>query len=380
MDTPPVTDRMKIVIDRNIRGARDTFALHGELVPMDGREIRNRHLQDADLLIIRTTTRVDAGLLEGTPVGFVGTTAIGTDHLDIPWLERQGVRWCNAPGCNADSAAQYTLAMIWLACRRLGWKLEDQRVGIIGRGNVGSRLQKLMNALGVETVANDPPLADEGVRGLVSQEEALSCNIVSLHVPLTDQGPYPTLRMIGSEQLARMPGGALLVNAARGNVIEGKALLDAVTRERIHAALDCWPGEPRLDPELLERTVVATPHVAGYSDDGKRNGTWIVYEAFRDWAGLPPATRKEAARRLSLRVERPAEALTEVLDASCFVKHHDEAMRSLTRLPAGEIAGQFDRLRKEYPFRRDFHGWDIDCADPEASRVLGALGFSLSPS
>ena len=366
---------MRIVIDRNIRGAEQTFARLGELVEMEGRAIRREHLLDADLLIIRTATKPNAELLEGTPVRFVGTTSIGTDHLDIPWLERAGIEWANAPGCNADSAAQYTLAMIHLACKRLSRRLGDQRVGIIGRGNVGSRLEKLLSVLGVQTVANDPPLADEGVTGLVPQSEALACDIVSLHVPLTREGPYPTHRMIGAEQLGRMPAGALLVNAARGDVVDGAALLDAVRNDRVQAALDCWPGEPNLDPELLNRTVVATPHVAGYSDDGKRNGTRQVYEHYCAWAGIPPAAPAPDGRRLELSIEQPATALETALAATCFVERHDAALRVLSASSPDERARGFDRLRKEYPFRRDFHGWDVSCADPACAAQLAALGF-----
>ena len=370
---------MKIVIDQNIRGVENTFARLGELVAMDGREIRREHLMDADLLIIRTSTRADEALLEGTPVRFVGTTAIGTDHLDIPWLQQQRIRWCNAPGCNADSAAQYTLASIWLACQRLGRRLEHQRVGIIGRGNVGSRVQKLLNALGVDTVANDPPLADAGVGGLVSQSEALSCDVVTLHVPLTRDGPCPTFRMIGDRQLARMPAGALLVNAARGNVVHGVALLDSLRAGTVHAALDCWPDEPRLDPELIERTVVATPHVAGYSDDGKRNGTWMVYEAWCRSAGIEPAVRGEEGRgRLSMTIKNPDNALAVALENACFVEDHDRAMRESVALSPFDIPVQFDRLRKNYPFRRDFHGWDVACPDPDTALMLQRLGFAAS--
>lgn len=369
---------MRIVVDRNIRGAEVTFGRHGELLQMDGREIRKQNLEGADLLIIRTATKANAELLEGTPIGFVGTTSIGTDHLDIPWLEQQGIGWSNAPGCNADSAAQYTLAMMWLACQRLGRRLEDQRVGIIGRGNVGSRIQKLLNTLGIETVANDPPLQDEGVEGLVSQAEALACDIVTLHVPLTKDGPYPTLRMIGAEQLDQMPAGALLVNAARGDVVQGPALLDAVRSDKVHAALDVWPGEPLLNPELLERSVVATPHVAGYSDDGKRNGTWIVYEAFCKWSGQPPVTRDGfESGRLSLTIDDPARALSEALGAACFVTDHDNTLKELSPHTPEEIARGFDRLRKEYPFRRDFHGWDVSCRDAKASAMLMRLGFNV---
>lgn len=368
---------MKFVIDRNIRGAEESFCRHGEAVFMDGRAISRDDLGDVDALIVRTATRVDRALLEGTPVSFVGTTSIGTDHLDIPWLEKAGIAWANAPGCNADSAAQYTLAMMWLACERLGRRLDAQRVGIVGRGNVGSRLQKLLAALGVECVANDPPLADEGVAGLVSQAEALSCDIVSLHVPLTRDGDYPTHGMIGREQIGRMPPGALLVNAARGDVVRGDDLLDALRAGRIQAALDCWPGEPRFDPELLRRTVVATPHVAGYSDDGKRNGTRIVYEAFCRSAGVEPCAPAPDSRRLALSIGAGGNALGAALDAACFVARHDAELRALGSSTREDIARGFDRLRKDYPFRRDFHGWDLACEDEAAARLLAGLGFAV---
>ncbi|MEJ2384486.1 MAG: 4-phosphoerythronate dehydrogenase [Xanthomonadales bacterium] len=367
---------MKIVIDRNIRGAAATFGRHGELQAMDGRAIRRADLVDADVLIVRTATRVDRDLLDGTPVRFVGTTSIGTDHLDIPYLDAAGIAWSNAPGCNADSAAEYTLAMMWLACERLGRRLADQRVGVIGCGNVGSRVQRLLRAIGVDSIANDPPLADRGVAGLVAQDEALSCDIVSLHVPLTHDGPYPTHRMIDADRLAGLPAGALLVNAARGDVIDGDALLDAVRAGRIRVALDCWPGEPLIEPELLQRSTVATPHVAGYSDDGKRNGTRMVYEAYCRSAGIAPSAPAPDSRRLALSIDAPETALDEALTAACFVARHDGEMRRLATEQTAGIARGFDRLRKNYPFRRDFQGWDVDCPDRASARLLTALGFA----
>ena len=370
---------MKIVIDRNIRGAETTFGRHGELRVMDGRAIRQEHLADADLLIVRTATRVDRDLLDGTPVRFVGTTSIGTDHLDIAYLDAAGIAWANAPGCNADSAAEYTLAMIWLACQRLGRKLAGSRAGIVGRGNVGSRTLRLLRMLGVDVVANDPPLADAGVTGLVSLDAALNCDIVCLHVPLTRDGPYPTWRMIDASALERLRDDALLVNAARGDVIDGPALRYALESGRIHAALDVWPGEPLLDPQLLRQTVVATPHVAGYSDDGKRNGTRMVYAAFCTWSGEPEVNADpNGDRSLSLDLDPERDALTQALEAACFVPRHDAALRGLADRPAAEIASGFDRLRKEYPFRRDFRGWRIGGARPADAERLAALGFVIA--
>lgn len=369
---------MRIVVDRNIRGAEETFGKHGDLAFLDGREITRSDLDDTRILIVRTATRLNRQLLDGTGVEFVGTTSIGTDHLDIPWLEHAGITWANAPGCNADSAAQYTLAMIWLAMQRLNRDLAGLTAGIVGRGNVGSRTQHLLQAMGVKVIANDPPLADKGVEGLVSLDQALDCDIVCLHVPLTRTGPYPTYRMLDEGRLDKVRNGALLVNSARGNVIDGPALLNALNSGRLDAALDVWPDEPDLDPCLLRRAVVATPHVAGYSDDGKRNGTQMVYEAFCLWAGLEPAKADEGlSSSLESALEPGSDHLTRALEAACFVSLHDSALRKLADKPAPEIARGFDRLRKKYPFRRDFRGWVLRCSDAAASKKLAALGFQV---
>lgn len=369
---------MKIVVDQNIRGAGSTFGLHSRLEVVDGRKLRAEQLVDTDVLIIRTTTRVDKQLLQDSAVGFVGTTSIGTDHLDIDWLEQQGITWASAPGCNADSAAQYTLAMMWLACERLGCRLTDQRVGIIGRGNVGSRVQRLLAALGVESVANDPPLADLGESDLVSLEEAVAQDIVCLHVPLNRTGAHPTYRFIAAQELARMSDHALLVNTARGNVIDGKALMAELEEGRLHAALDVWPGEPEFSSDLLESTTVATPHVAGYSDDGKRNGTQLVYQAFCEWADLPPFQQSEPSiGHLELDIAAGEAAISKALDAACFVRRHDDEMRALSTLAPDDRATEFDRLRREYPPRRDFHAWTIRCQDSEMAQLLDRLGFSV---
>lgn len=370
---------MNIVVDRNIRAAEATFGAHARLRFMDGRAIRRKHLLDADALLVRTATRVDEALLDGTPVGFVGTTSIGTDHMDIAWLERRGVAWANAPGCNADGTAQYTLAMAWLACERLDRRLTGLTAGIVGCGNVGSRVCTLFEALDMPVVANDPPLADAGATGLVTLDEALAQDIVCLHVPLTRGGPCPTHRFIGRAELGRMTPGALLVNTARGDVLDGGALLSELRSGRLHAALDVWPGEPLLDAALLEATTVATPHVAGYSDDGKRKGTLLVYAAFCAWAGLTPVAQPAppAAAPL-LRIEAGENALASALDAACFVQRHDSAMRDLIRLSVELRAAAFDRLRRDYPPRFDFQNWRIDQHGSGSSRTLRALGFRVT--
>ncbi len=369
---------MRIAIDRNIPGVEETFAHHGDIDLVDGRTLDNRQLSHTEALIIRSITRVGPALLEGTPVRFVGTTTIGTDHLDTAWLEQQGITWASAPGCNADAAAQYTLAMAWLACERLGRNLAEQRVGIIGRGNVGSRVQKLMHAIGAITVANDPPLADKGDKGLVSFEEALAQDLVCLHVPLSRAGPHQTFRMIDREQLLQMSDSALVVNTARGDVVNGKSLLSQLNSGRLHAALDVWPDEPRIDPELVMAATVATPHVAGYSDDGKLNGARTVYAAFCAWLGEPPVIPvNDGSEVLELDLHTVENQISSALKAACFVPRHDREMRSLVSLTPAVRATNFDALRCEYPPRRDFHAWQIHGANTESATTLQKLGFRI---
>ncbi len=369
---------MRIAIDQNIPGVEATFAHHGAIDLVDGRTLDNRQLSHTEALVIRSITRVGPGLLEGTPVRFVGTTTIGTDHLDMAWLEQQGITWASAPGCNADAAAQYTLAMAWLACERLGRNLAEQRVGIIGRGSVGSRVQKLMNTIGATTVSNDPPLADKGEKGLVSFEEALAQGVICLHVPLSRAGPYQTFRMIDRDQLLLMSDSTLLVNTARGDVANGKSLLPQLQSGRLHAVLDVWPDEPRIDPELVMATTVATPHVAGYSDDGKLNGTGIVYAAFCAWLGEPPAIpENDGGEVLQLDLHTVKNQISSALKAACFVPRHDREMRNLASLTPDVRATKFDALRYEYPPRRDFHAWQIRGANTESANILQELGFKI---
>ena len=232
----------------------------------------------------------------------------------------------------------------------------------------------------MRVVANDPPLADAGEPDLVSLDEALAQDVVCLHVPLTREGPYPTFRFIGRRELARMRTDSLLINASRGDVVDGEPLLDELRPGRLHAALDVWPGEPRINPDLLRATTVATPHVAGYSDDGKYNGTRMVYEAFCASAGLEPRPMAMPTQSPELHVDAGQDPLARALEASCFVQRHDEAMRKLAHRDAAERAVEFDRLRRDYPSRRDFQAWVVHCSDPGPARTLARMGFQVLPS
>jgi len=369
---------MKILVDQNIPGIRATFAHHGDVIEVDGRTLSREQIGQGEALIVRSVTAVNSDLLYGTRVGFVGSTTIGTDHMDIPWLERQGIRWASAPGCNADAAAQYTLAMMVLASQRLNFRLSSQMVGIVGHGNVGSRVHRMLEAYGVRRIrVCDPPLADTGRTGLYSMEELTDCGVVSFHVPLTRCGPYPTRGLAGEPFLTRLPAGALLVNTSRGKVTEKDAVQRWLASGRGNAALDVWPEEPMVDPALLEAATVATPHVAGYSLDGKLLGTQMIYLQFCDWLQTIPVRRNLLAE-LGITAELGDHGLTvdAAILAACPVKRDDEEMRKLAALGEKERSTRFDKLRRDYPERRDFCGWKAPGdAPPELSVMLKALGF-----
>jgi len=367
---------MHLVADANLALLDETFGQHGKITRVEGREITKQHLADADVLLLRSVTLANASLLKNTPVKFVGTATIGTDHLDIEWLTANNIRWASAPGCNADAAAQYALSMAWLACERQARRLRELTVGIVGLGNVGSRFQALLNALEIPSVACDPPLADAGRVGLVDLKQALSQPVISLHVPLTTDGPYPTRGMLNTNALEALPKHAILVNTSRGNVVKGDSLLAAIQAGEISAALDVWPGEPRPDQVLLDHSLVATPHVAGYSVEGRQRGTLMLYQAFCEWLDIEPVYRHDQGLTgRALVLDPTIDAVSQALAASCHVARDDHQMRQHFSHPSLPVAGIFDRLRREYPLRHDFCAWSISRGTAKDLSLLRAMGF-----
>jgi erythronate-4-phosphate dehydrogenase len=390
---------MYLLADENMTGLEETFGRHCPLRRAPGRAMTRATLENAEVLLVRSVTRVDAQLLQGSDVRFVGSATIGTDHLDTTWLEQSGIRWAAAPGCNADAAAQYTLGMLLLAAQRLGFTLGEQRVAIVGHGNVGSRLHRLLDCLGVEVLVCDPPLAATGALRSVTLEEALEADVVSLHVPLTRDGPCPTWQMINHSTLSRMRPGALLINAARGDVVDGAALLHAQTTGHLSTALDVWPNEPAIDPALLAASTVASPHVAGYSVEGKLRGTQMIYADWLAWSGLAEdatelllrehgndrntgvgfapsddtgAGEVAAVSTLKFPVEDP-ESLEALIIRATRVAGDDARMRAAK--PSDPAS--FDPLRRAHAPRHEFSSLSVSGANPALHPRLRALGFKV---
>ncbi len=373
---------MKIIADKNMPLLTETFGRHGELQRLDGRNISKADLGDAEALLVRSVTRVDKKLLKGSKIRFVGSATIGMDHLDTSWLEANDITWAHAPGCNADAAAQYALALMWLACDRLNWDFRQQSVGIIGRGNVGSRLESLLKVLDIPTKACDPPLQDNGELQLVPMQEACNNSIVSLHLPLTINGKYPTRNLFNSTSIKTLRPHTLLVNTSRGGVIEKKCLLEQLASKNLNAALDVWPDEPYIGQDLLSLVSAATPHVAGYSREGKQAGTEMIYRAFCKSFSLElPVGTASASRNITLKFP-PAKGTTELvrqcIRASSQVTRDDKALHALSVAEPACERVHIDSLRTAYPERYEFKSHVVDGVSAPDARLLNQLGFKTT--
>lgn len=386
-----------IVVDENIPFAREAFGELGRVEPMPGRAIRREHLLEASALIVRSITRVDAALLEGTPVRFVGTCTIGTDHLDKAWLDSTGVAWSSAPGCNARSVAEY-LGAAWLALhaeRRIDLSASPV-VGIVGCGNVGRQVEAVAGALGLPVLRNDPPRAiAEGSTGFCDLGRiAAEGGIATFHVPLVRDGDHPTAGLASEAFLHALRPGAVLCNTARGGVAATSDLRSATSaRPDLVRILDVFDPEPSIPVDVARGAFVATPHIAGYSFEGKVEGTRRIRNTLgalfgaADWS--PPASDPQSLDAAHLEVEDrpvapstpPFDALAAVVLATYDPRRDSRALAAILDDPDGGKRGAgFDHLRKTYPVRREWAAWTIRSSAllPPATRAIAArLGFSL---
>lgn len=371
---------MRIVADENIPGLDETFGKFGSILRCSGREISCEDVRHADVLLIRSVSHIDEQLLGGSSVQFVGSATIGVDHVDAGYLQQAGIRCCHAPGCNADAAAQYTLAMILLAAKKSKRELCSMSAGIVGAGNVGSRLRSLLSIMGIKhVIACDPPLADAGRTGLVDMQQIVDCDLISFHVPLTLDGPFATRHLGNDLFFSKLNPGTLVVNSSRGSILEAAAMNDWLSLGEGQLALDVWPAEPTIAASLLNKVTVATPHVAGYSLDGKLNGTRMLFRQFLDWQGAQQAEPLQPYPANPVPIDiGSAETLQEVILAACPVEEDDRLLREFLRVNGDLSATGFDTIRKNYRSRRDFAGMlPLDC--PEHLReALKSLGFAQS--
>lgn len=381
---------MKIVCAETVLMGRDAFSCAGKTEVIPDREICRNDLLDADALVVRSKTRINRELLKDTPVQFVGTATAGSDHIDTDWLEAEGIYWSASPGCNANSVSEYIVAAL-LRLRKLhGFDLAGRTMGIVGCGNVGRRVAAKCEALGMEVMRNDPPLAAASSdSGFLPLETVLSASdIVTLHVPYINTGPWPTARLADYRFFEQLKPGAVFINAARGSVCDYDALLDAKTGGAVSCmVVDVWSPEPAFRLDVLRAADLASPHIAGHSYEGKLNGTVTCYnelcnffEIEKTWdmaASLPrppvPSIEVDCTGR------DDDDILEEIIRAVYDITTDDALIRKAAVADEIQRARNFDALRKNYRIRREFGNTLIlpAHASPEQIFKIKAMGFQV---
>jgi len=373
---------MKIVVDENVAFAEDAFAQFGEVKLLHGRKITHEHLKDVDALIVRSITKINQELLKDTRVRFVGTATIGTDHVDKKSLQEKEIGFADAKGCNADAVAEYIFTALFTTAAKQNISLKDKTIGIVGVGNIGSRIARYAEAYGMKVLLNDPPRARvESNSSFVSLEKILSADIITQHVPLTRKGEDSTFHLLNDRNLALIKEGTVFINASRGEVLDTEALKPLLEKRKFTAVLDVWENEPEIDQELVNRVLFATPHVAGYSLEGKVNGTRMMVEALNKHFNLKVKWTPEMPTIENSIIEIPSALKSEQALSHLFnIIYNIEAdSRPLKTYSGNKMGSFFDLLRKEYPLRREFSNYSVKAEQLSASEkaFLKALRFSF---
>jgi len=394
-DTPLAAqdgDMMKIIADANIPFVVECFSSIGEVTALGGREITPSVVADADILLVRSITPVDAALLAGSKVRFVATATIGFDHIDVDFLTRNNIGFASAPGSNANSAAEYVVAGLLEVGRRCDLDLEGKSIGIVGVGNVGSRVAKKCAALGMAVFLNDPPLQRQtGEAKYRPLEELFDCDFITLHTPLTLEGPDKTYHLADQDFFKSLKERCVFVNAARGGVVDSEALKAAIRAGRLRAVvLDVWENEPNIDSELLKMADIGTPHVAGYSLDGKIAGMIMIYRSTCEYFGLEPKfdvtdflpEPPVPQLKLDRNVRDEQGVVLGAVQKVYRIDQDDSRLRLMLGKPAGKRGEYFDGLRKNYPVRREFQNTDVILEDSSGSLAgkLAGIGFKIAES
>jgi len=373
---------MKVIIDDKIPYIKGVLDVYADVIYIPGNSIIKEELIDADAMIIRTRTKCDADLLEGTTIKFIASATIGYDHIDTGFCENNGITWTSAPGCNSGSVMQYVASALLYYAMQNKVVLKDRVLGVIGVGHVGKKIVKLAEILGMQVLLNDPPRARiEGECGFISLNGILrEADIISLHVPLNKEVEDRTFHLANQDFFSKLHPGALFINTSRGEVVETTALKQALNGDKPFATvLDVWENEPDIDTELLKKVFIATPHIAGYSADGKANGTKIVVRQLSKFfdLGLNNWEPEEIPT-----IENPViycdglkktfqEIITEIVLQTYPVYTENLWLRS--------DSGKFESYRSNYPVRREFFSYTVKVVNINNEDILRLkrLGFKI---
>jgi len=372
---------LKILADENMPFVDELFSQYGDITKKAGRSMCADDLVDVDLLLVRSITRVNEELLsKANRLSFVGTATIGVDHIDQDYLAKRKIAWTSAPGCNATAVAEYVISSLVVLCNQSGESIEDKTVAIVGAGNIGTRLAAKLDGLGINHFYCDPPRQRAGAKGDYRDMDAVAgADVITLHVPITRSGIDTTEHLIDREFLKRLAPATILINSCRGDVVDNKALREHLSSgHQLRTVIDVWQNEPNIDHQLLELVDIATPHIAGYSLEGKANGTFFLYQYWCELTkneqrctvdGLLPAMEFSA---LSIRGDIAFSIWSRLVKLVYDIRGDDQLCRS-----AGFSAKGFDNLRKQYKVRREFSALSIISESRLGRQKLAKLGFNV---
>ncbi|QIB64371.1 4-phosphoerythronate dehydrogenase [Kineobactrum salinum] len=376
---------LRIVADQNIPSAVELFSVWGTVHTAVGRALRPADVADADVLLVRSVTAVNEELLAGSSVRFVGSATAGLDHVDTQYLEAAGISFAAAPGANANAVVEYVLAAIAAVGDSLERLLAGGRAGVVGYGHVGRLLVQRLQALGIASLQYDPWLDAGELPRPAELEAVLDCDVVTLHTSLTYREPWPSHHLLGAAQLSRLTPASLLINAGRGAVIDNHALLACLAGQRApQCVLDVWETEPWVPPQLLAQVSYGTPHIAGYSHDAKLAATHSLARALAgafDLA-LPETATGESGPPLVIPAAlEGVDLLRHLLQLRYDLVADDRRLRDTLRgLATAEAGYSFDRLRRDYPVRRELAGSTVVLANSNQAPLARALGCQVELS
>ncbi|MBN1973314.1 MAG: 4-phosphoerythronate dehydrogenase [Sedimentisphaerales bacterium] len=383
---------MKILADANIPYVVDCFSSIGDVHVLSGREIKKDVVADADILLVRSITPVFADLLTGSKVRFVATATIGFDHVDVDFLRHNEIGFASAPGSNANSAAEYVVAAILEIAQKHNVTLEGKSIGIIGVGNVGSRVCKKCRALDMEVLLNDPPLYRQtDDPKYLPLQELFNCDFITFHTPLTFEGIDKTFHLADENFFKSLKQDCIFINASRGGVVDSISLEASIKTKRLKAvALDVWENEPNIDTKLLEMVNIGTPHIAGYSYDGKIAGLIMIYKSVCEYFGIKPEHEisdflpepQVKTIELSGKIKKEQEIISDTVRKIYNVSQDDANLRLISKEPAKNIVKYFDNLRKNYPVRREFQNTKVILKNVKSALAnkLEGIGFKVEKS
>lgn len=373
---------MKFIIDDKIPYIQGALEPFGEVVYLPGSKTTPQVVKDVDALITRTRTICNEQLLKGSAVKFVATATIGFDHIDTEYCKQAGIEWTNAPGCNSKSVEQYVTSALFVLSERKGFQLQGKTIGVVGVGQVGSKVAKVCELLGMRILLNDPPRErKEGSKKFVSfqtiKEEA---DIITFHVPLNMKGEDVTYHLINNNFFKTLKNTPIILNTCRGEVMDTLAVKEAVRNKQISGlVIDCWENEPNIDLDLLARVNLATPHIAGYSKDGKANGTSMSIQAISRYFNLGidnwEAKGVDLPKETTIQIDGTNLTEEEIIKKAVLftynIREDDRALREHPEL--------FEKLRGDYPVRREYPVFSIQTQNVEETILtkLAKLGFQI---